>query len=487
MTLSSPARTGLALAALLSAPALAQDDIEIEIEATEPRALPSAEPDIAPVDETAALRETVARLEARLVVLETQAPPEAPPSAPAPPDVPEEATPIRKGLLGAVTPLQVRGYIQTQYRSSQLSEDEVDEDGAPMNKDQFSIRRGRLAVQSSSRYAGATLEVDINTVAGPFVSPSQADVEFMLPHPDPEVHPYLVVSGGLSSIPFGVDLPQGSRGRLFMERTQGSRALFPGERDIGIQLATGLGPLRGSIAAQNGVPISNTPTDALVFTARPTLIGRVGAVASVKERASIGGGLSYLSGGGLHEGSTSSKTALSWSDKNQNGLVSLDELVGVNSQSASPSIPFDRWAIGADVQLGLRTPLGWTRVDSEVIMASNLDRGYLVADPVTAGYDLRELAWHVGIVQEVLDHGLVGARVDSYDPNTDAFATQRGEFIDADLDILTIAPALGLQVKGRGRLVFQYDYVVDLLGRDVIGVAIDLPNDQWTLRAQMEF
>jgi hypothetical protein len=79
----------------------------------------------------------------------------------------------------------------------------------------------------------------------------------------------------------------------------------------------------------------------------------------------------------------------------------------------------------------------------------------------------------------------VGARLESYDPETDAFESRRGNVVPASLRVTTLSPLLGLHVANRTRLVFQYDRVSDRLDRDDRGVPVDLANDRWALRWQV--
>ncbi|MES2642341.1 MAG: hypothetical protein V4850_22855 [Myxococcota bacterium] len=401
-----------------------------------------------------------------------------------------EATPVATPAAPKwweVLDLRVSGYVQPQVVFSDLSEDEVSVEGAPLNQDRFLVRRARVKVERWFKYARTSVELDLNTVDGPHVSPSGAELSLFLPNARGDRPPLVGVTAGLFDIPFGFELPEDSDARYFAERSLGSRALFPGDNDVGVQLASALGPIRLVVAVQNGVPLRNTPDDALAYTARKTILGRLGAVAGVEGRTELAGGVSYLNGGGFHAGTPESKSTLLWSDRNQNGLVSLDELVGVSGQAASPSSTFEQWAVNADIQVGLHTPLGWTRVFAEATMASNLDRGWLVADPVSTGYDVREIAWTAGAVQEVTRYGVLGFRADFYDPNSDVFESRRGDFVPTDVSVLTLSPMVAAQLPGFGRLVLQYDYVVDHLGRDDLGVPRDLANDQWTLRGQVEF
>ena len=102
-------------------------------------------------------------------------------------------------------------------------------------------------------------------------------------------------------------------------------------------------------------------------------------------------------------------------------------------------------------------------------MATNLDRNWFTADPVSTGFDVREFGWNAGATQEVTPWALVGFRVDSYDPSSDLFDARRGEFIPLDTSVLTLSPIAGARLPGFGRLMVQYDYVSDHLSRDVTG------------------
>jgi hypothetical protein len=385
-----------------------------------------------------------------------------------------------------VVDLKISGYVQPEVVFSQLSEDEVGPNGGPLNLDRFQVRRARLNIDRHFRYAHVGFELEANTVGGPNVSVNGVDASVFLPNADAGRPPYVALTAGLFDIPFGFEGAQDAGELVFTERTLGSRAFFPSDSDLGVQLSGGLGPFRYAVAAQNGVPFEDEPDAANeVYQADKTLVGRLGVEA--KGKLEVGGGVSFLAGTGFHAGTEATKSALSWSDTNQDGLVTLNELVSLNGQAATPSETFERWAVAADVQVGFRTPLGWSRVYAEATMATNLDRGYLVSDPVSAGYDVRGFAWNVSAVQEVTPYGLVGFRADQYAPDSDVFEARRGTFVPTDVSVLTLSPLVGGQLPGLGKLVLQYDYIVDLLGRDDLGQPVDRANDQWTLRAQVEF
>jgi hypothetical protein len=381
--------------------------------------------------------------------------------------------------------LDIGGWIQAQYQTSQISGDELTANGTALNQERFLVRRGRLEVDLASKYVEGGFEIDANTTYGPNVGVRGVDVSARIPHEG--TVPYAKLTAGLFDIPFGFALPEDADDRYFMERAFGSRAMFPGDSDVGVMLSGGLGPVRYALSANNGTPPSENPSfDNTVYVGKPTWLGRLGFEVQEK-RYLAAGGVSYLKGTGFHAGTAATKTTLLWSDANQDGIVTLAELEGVNGQAATPSETFDRWAVDADVELALRTGIGWTRVNAEVLMGTNLDRAFYVADPIAVGYDLRESMWLVAVTQEIAHHGIAGVRIDAYQPNADDVESRRGLFIPNDAAVSTISPIVGVQIPDRARLLVQYDYVADHLGRDVKGEPADLLNDVWTVRAQVSF
>jgi hypothetical protein len=450
--------------AAFSAPAAAQQPDEVEIEVDDP--VPAPVPVPVPV------------------------PPPVPVPASAAPNAPSPPPPVPAASRGcqAAADLGFSGYLQPQYEVHQLSEDGVDSEGDPLNQDRFVVRRGRLRAEAEWTCLRATLELDANTVHGPFLYVRTAEASAFIPGKEEGDRPYLMVSMGQGDIPFGYELPESSRHRLFMERTQGSRALFPSDADVGAKLSGGAGPLVYDMGVQNGAPLATDPSvESLDPIAKKTLLGRFGVDSGEGEHFRISGGASALYGMGFHAGNAQTKDQLLWKDANQDGLVTLNELVASQGQAAQPSIEFERWAVGGDLEIGFRTSLGWTHLQGEAILAANLDRGYYVADPISTGFDLRESAWNLAITQDVTEWAVAGLRVDRYDPNADLFEQRRGLFAPLDASVLTVSPVLGAQLKPHAKLLFQWDYIVDFLGRNTLGQPIDLPNDVWTLRSQVEF
>ncbi len=119
-------------------------------------------------------------------------------------------------------------------------------------------------------------------------------------------------------------------------------------------------------------------------------------------------------------------------------------------------------------------------------VASNFDRGLFVADPVLTGVNLREVGWYVAYVQEIARYGVVGFRVDSYNPNGDATRQLAGSLLPLDQTITTYSPLAGFVLPDRARLMFEYDHIVNHAGLAPSGVPASLPEDQWAVRLQVE-
>jgi hypothetical protein len=403
----------------------------------------------------------------------------------------DQALAEQKGLLAKLAKLGVAisGYVQVQYGQNQLSQDQLQQGGTPYNQDRFAVRRGRLRVNGRWKYVRTDFELDASTTRGPTASVRRASVSGVLPSNVDGELPYLMLTVGLSEIPFGLELQQGQDDILFLERTTGSLAFFPGPVDAGVKLEAAYGPLRAQVAVLNGAPLDDRAggPNALDPTRAPDYVVRVGADAWAHDVLRVAGGVSFLSGTGFSPGSDATKPVLQWNDLDADGAIGAGELVSVAGRGAIPSQKFKRWAVGADLAFELKTRAGSTRLYGELVVAQDLDRGLFVADPGKEGIDFRELSWYAALLQDVTQYGFVGLRYDVYDPNSDLFDARRGRVVPKDASITTISPVLGVRWRGVGRLTFEYDLVRDKLARDTRGVPKDVANNQWTLRVQGRF
>src|SRR6185369_8695280 len=102
------------------------------------------------------------------------------------------------------------------------------------------------------------------------------------------------------------------------------------------------------------------------------------------------------------------------------------ELIGLPPRAATPSLPFERWALGVDLEATMRTSIGLTQLYGELIVASNMDRSLFVSDPVLTGIAQRMLGFYVAATQEITPYAVIGFRYDYYDPNADLFDQRAG-------------------------------------------------------------
>jgi hypothetical protein len=380
----------------------------------------------------------------------------------------------------------ITGYAQVQYESHQDSHNQLFQGGVAQNKDRFYVRRARLQTAGEWQYSSLIIELDANNVNGPQVDPKKVEASLQY-RPDRTRPPLVIATMGLFDTPFGYELVEVPRTRWFMEQATAWRALWPGTADVGVRVAGAAGFLRWTVSALNGHPQGETSPYVLQDpTDFKDVVLRVGADVKPRDGLEIAGDISSEGGKGFHPGTDATKATVQWTDTNRDGVLQPNELMGVPAQAATPSRTFDRFAIGADLRVSFRTRLGVTRLYGEFVVASNMDRGLFVADPILTGVDQRELGYYVGVVQQLGRYGVVGFRYDLYDPNSDAFDMRRARLLPYDQAIRTYAPLVSLTVFDHARLSFEYDHVTNALGRDSRGVPTSLAMDTWTLRLQVQ-
>lgn len=446
-------------------------------------------------DDVAALREEVRALKAEVEAQRGPPKPDAPPApTPPPPPAPPVPPPPAPRPLGyesfwpwILPPEGISGYsyIQSQYESHQDSQNQLSASGTVLNQDRFSIRRARATVIGEWQYAAMVLELDANTTNGPQVDVRKAEASLQY-RPNRALPPLVMATMGLFDTPFGYELDQSPRERFFMERTTASRALWPGEPDLGFRLAGALSFFRWTIAAQNGYPLGS----ASPFVEQDPLKSkdvyfRFGVDTLPLPDLHIAGGLSAMNGQGFHAGTAPTGASVQWQDTNEDGAVQPSELVGVAAQAGTPSQAFGHWGVGADLRMHYRSWLGITKISGEFVIAQNLDRGLYVADPVATGLDTRELGFYAAAEQEITRWGVVGLRYDFYDPNSNAFDKRGGNLIPYSEAITTISPMGALILPDRVRLIVQYDDIHNAYARTVLGVPTNLKDNVFTLRLQV--
>lgn len=386
--------------------------------------------------------------------------------------------------------LTLSGLVQTDLYVKQTSEDQLNTStGAPLNDDRFALRRLRLRTALDRRYLAAVAELDANTANGAQVRPMNVEVTAKLPG---EVVPYVALTVGLFKIPYGYEIGQSDAQRLFAERSNLERALFPGEYDLGARVAGGWRFVRYALAVQNGEPIGASTFAVRDPNAAKDVAGRVGVASPLGGGAEVQAGLSALAGKGLHQGTSPTKSTVSWQDRNENGRLDPNETIVSPGTSGLPSQSFSRHALGADLVLSLQTAaLGTSMVYGEITWAENLDRALLVADPLgPLGRDLREMGYYVAVVQDVGRFLQAGIRYDRYDPDRDSTDRVAATTLLSSQAVSTVAFALAVRLKLGGaasRLLVQYDVNRNHWGRDPAGLPTNRASNVFTLRAEAAF
>jgi hypothetical protein len=282
-----------------------------------------------------------------------------------------------KNVVDALAKLKISGYIQAQYVDDESSVNELNSATATKNKNQFSIRRGRVKfVYQATPWARFTLQPDISTGATPVVL-KDGFVE-LIEQRTPWHH---TLTAGQFNWPFGFEIAYSSSDREMPERTRVIRTLFPGERDRGIQMSA-VSPnnlFNYKVAIVNGTG-TNAAFD---FNEDKDLVGRVG----------------------LNLGK------LDFGVSGYNGT----DLVFV---TATPKgVEYDKTRYGADFQLITPVPGLLTRGE------------YIVGEE--RGADVK--GWYLYLVQNVGTRHQFVLRGDDYDPNTDtpdnAIFTLGGSYI----------------------------------------------------------
>lgn len=407
-------------------------------------------------------------------------------AAPSPSDAPASleregsnyVRPLRRGLFWS-------GFVQAQYQRNQISEDQVDPEGRPLNQDQFLLRRARLRVDHGWEYAAATLELDATGTEGLRLGARRAEASLLYRGDVPDtVAPLVVVTVGVTDIPFGAELGESQRDRIFMERSIGSLALFPTEADVGVKAWGAYKHANYAVAIVNGEPLSQG-----AFPRDPNrakdIVGRLGTRALPTESSTVEAGVSFYTGEGFIPGQAATKDTFRWIDENNNSAVDIGEVYGTPGKAGQPSENFARWALGLDLGGSLRTSYGVTRIQAEAFAASNLDRGLVPQDLRGGKTEIREIGYSASLVQQVTQYGVVGFRAAYYDPNSDLVENHAGVFTPKNQSFLVLSPVAGLTLPN-GRLVAQYDIVKDYLARDGQGVPTNAKNNQLTLRLQVD-
>src|SRR5262249_40892730 len=147
--------------------------------------------------------------------------------------------------------------------------------------------------------------------------------------PTADSPPLALLGAGLMRVPFGLEVRQQTRARLFLEESQVGRALFPGDYDLGVRLRGGLFLLPSQLAMMTGAPVGERAFPGRDPDRGKDLVGRLALSGKPGTRVALEAGLSGLVGTGFHAGSAATKDAATWRDANGDGQVQATEFQAV--------------------------------------------------------------------------------------------------------------------------------------------------------------
>ena len=381
------------------------------------------------------------------------------------------------------------GFVQVDFLWRQISIDELsDGDREPLNETGFLLRNARLGFDADWRYFGITAYADLFS-NGQGVRPATVDAHLHYPGKDGKP-PLVQLRAGLLRVPFGFENHnQNDVQRFFGERTLVSHAFMPGLFDVGAALSGHVWAFDWSIGVYNGQPMGAPGFGYRDPNAAKDYVGRLRLSGLLFPNFHAAVGTSLLTGKGFSAGTGPTKDSFVWVDLNEDGRVTLAELLPVPGAAGRPSENFQRWGVGADLQLRTYLPrIGEMMVYGEFLLGNNLDRAVAVADPVGLGRDQRGIGWYVGLSQSLTRYAMIGLRYDDYRPNLDALELFDGTQVITRSRFQTIATAAAARVYAgqfmRARVLLEYEHQRNTLGRDASGRPAQLPND--TLRARLE-
>ncbi|MEA2492048.1 MAG: hypothetical protein QOH21_3840 [Acidobacteriota bacterium] len=289
-----------------------------------------------------------------------------------------------KNVVDALNRLKVTGYLQAQYVHDESSVNELSGPATTRNKDQFSIRRGRVKfIYQATPTSRFVLQPDVSSSG---VVLKDGFVEFT----EPWTQWKNTLTAGQFNWPFGFEIMYSSSAREMPERSRVVRTLFPGERDRGVMFSgRGLGK---RFIYQAAIVNGTGTTQAFDFNKRKDLVGRV-----AYSFGALDVGVSVYRG---------------------------NELVATTA--APRGIEFEKNRIGAELQWV--TPLPGLGVRGEYIRGTQ---------PPAAGSNLTKSpdvdGWYLYAIQNVGTRHQFVIRADQYDPDTnrdgDGTLTLGGSYI----------------------------------------------------------
>ena len=334
--------------------------------------------------------------------------------------------------------LKWSGYIQGQFEMHEESEDELDP-STRFNFDCFLVRRGRIKLEARIfQHALFMMQIDATT-SGVSLRDAVAAIE------EPWTAWKWELAVGLFKNPWGFEVLQSSGDRVFPERSQVARFLFPGERDVGVRLKGSYGVLNLAFALVNGNPIGESLFPGRDPNSHKDLVGRVGVAAGPVEA-----GVSGYVGTQLLPGSPATEDP------------DTDEV---------PSENVNRLRLGGDVRLKIDIP----QVGPFELLVEGTFAHVADSNRPTSAVDA--FGGYVGVIQHWKDRFGVAFRFDVLDRNLD---------VNGDL-VMVLEPVLLFYPWPAVRISLAYDIILEQDRNEEAALGGHVDNNIFTARMQVKF
>lgn len=400
----------------------------------------------------------------------------------------EEMTPTEKNTqsiaaleskVNALSNLKVSGYVQAQWLWTETAEKSGFQGAGKQSevlRNQFMVRRGRIKFAYTQGVAQLVFQPDF-TEKGVGVKDAYALVT--------APSKWIAGQAGIFDRPFGYEIQRSSSVRETPERSRVFLALFPGERDLGVQ---------GIFKGKSGV-LADFTLNAGLFNgngiaqetdSKKDFIGKL-AYLKKTSNASIGAAISYYDGGVLQGDSSYVYT-------DGTGFVKTD---------AEQYSYAKRQYFGASAQYVQDWNLGTTYLCAEYIMGSQPGTSKVNANPSSSTNSgamgngteklyLRDFnGYYIQLAQNIgsTKHTVV-LKYDVYDPNTKISGDELGKMKStsaADIAYTTIGLGYNYRLNANVKLTAYYDMVRHETSANLKGYDDQIAQDMFTARVQIKF
>lgn len=384
---------------------------------------------------------------------------------------------LHESAISVLKQFKISGYIQAQIQHGEKNATlrvGSANTNTQSNFNRFGIRRGRIKITYEKGIATGVFQLDITEKR---IRLRDAYLAIK----DPWVGSN-VLKAGVFDRPFGYEVMYSSSRRESPERATVITTLFPDEKDMGVVL---------TLQAPKTSPWNVLKLDAGMLAGntinadldnRKDFIGHLSFNKELKQRITIGGGVSYY-WGGVYQGSST-----------------VYSMRGSSFVSSKDTANFGAFAkreyFGIDAQLATTTSMGLSSLYGEYILGTQPgDKNNTVSPnyatlPTSPTYIRSFNGYYITYVQDLgkIPLSLI-LKYDYYDPNTKVSKNQIGlnGSGSADIAYTTLGSGLMWRINNSLRLTAYYDHVSNETSSHLTGYSNDLSDNVFTLRLQYKY